>query len=259
VRKNSSTKKSSNVVRSTTSLLRTAKRLYEREGLKSLFFTTMKFIFALPKDFLWFLYYKIFRSSDTFKFQGVTYHYFYHLIGTTWKTERAVEIPIICESFKKCQYEHKRILEVGNVLYYRFKVNHDILDKYEVIANVINEDVVDFNPATQYDLIISISTLEHVGWDEVPREPDKILRAVENLRTLLAPGGKMIATIPIGENPNVSRLVENGSLRFDKQSYLKRKLNNKWEEASWNDIKDVEYDKSIPAANGLVVGIIERK
>lgn len=254
-----STKRSSNVVRSTTSLLQTAKRAYKREGLKYLFLTGIKFIFALPKDYFWFLYYKMFKSSDTFEFQGVAYRYFYHLYGTTWKTERAVEIPIVWDSVKKCQDEGKRILEVGNVLHYRFKVNHDVLDKYELVDGVINEDVVDFNPPKQYDLIISISTLEHVGWHEIPQEPDKILRAVENLRRLLVPGGKMIATIPIGENPNVSRLLDNGSLRFDKQLYLKRKLNNKWQEVSWNDIKNLEYNKSIPSANGLIVGIIEKK
>src|SRR2546430_9278756 len=51
-----------------------------------------------------------------------------------------------------------------------------------------------------YDLIVSVSTLEHVGYDEDPREPDKAARAVRNLLGLLAPGGTMLATIPIGHN-----------------------------------------------------------
>jgi hypothetical protein len=52
------------------------------------------------------------------------------------------------------------------VLSYYFKVDHDILDKYEIIDGVINEDVVDFNPLKRYDLIISILSLPSVGWYE---------------------------------------------------------------------------------------------
>jgi cyclopropane fatty-acyl-phospholipid synthase-like methyltransferase len=51
---------------------------------------------------------------------------------------------------------------------------------------VINEDVVNFKSKKKYDLIVSISTLEHVGWDE---KPMKIPRAIENLKTLITPQG----------------------------------------------------------------------
>ena len=43
---------------------------------------------------------------------------------------------------------------------------HDVLDKYEKGNNVINDDVVSFSTEVKYDLIVSVSTLEHVGWDE---------------------------------------------------------------------------------------------
>ena len=55
-------------------------------------------------------------------------------------------------------------------------------DMHEIIDGVINEDVVDFNPSKPYDLITSIFTLQSVGLDESPREPAKILRAMENLK-----------------------------------------------------------------------------
>jgi hypothetical protein len=38
-----------------------------------------------------------------------------------------------------------------------------VLDKYEQAPGVINEDVVSFSPPQKYDLIVSVSTLEHVG------------------------------------------------------------------------------------------------
>src|SRR6202034_3735504 len=108
-----------------------------------------------------------------------TYYYFYHRYNYTWKNERTIEIPIIWDIIRK--NPNKEILEVGNVLSHYYQVHHTILDKYEKGDNVINEDVIDFNPKKKYDLIVSISTLEHVGWDEEPRQPLKILTAVTNL------------------------------------------------------------------------------
>ncbi len=50
------------------------------------------------------------------------------------------------------------------------------------------KDIVEFVPQDKYDLIISISTLEHVGWDEQPQKPGKLLQAIDHLRaTCLAP------------------------------------------------------------------------
>jgi hypothetical protein len=64
------------------------------------------------------------------------------------------------------RYKERNILEIGNVLSHYFPVNHDIVDKYEKADGVINQDVVHFYSPKKYDLIVSVSTLEHVGWDE---------------------------------------------------------------------------------------------
>jgi hypothetical protein len=50
-------------------------------------------------------------------------------------------------------------------------------------------------------LIVSISTLEHVGWDEEDKNPVKVLQAIEILKSLLAPLGKIVVTLPLGYNP----------------------------------------------------------
>lgn len=53
--------------------------------------------------------------------------------------------------------------------------------------------MVKFYSIKKYDfLIISISTLEYVGWNEDPRDPGKVIRAIENLLELLSPSGKII-------------------------------------------------------------------
>jgi SAM-dependent methyltransferase len=136
----------------------------------------------------------------------------------------------------------KSILEVGNVLSHYFPVNHDVVDKYEKVEGVINRDIIDFHPSKEYDLIISISTLEHVGWDEnvsdhkILHDPSKILRAIENLRGLLAPQGNIVVTLPLGLNPELDRLLRNGKVQFTELFCLKRvSKDNAWIEVDWQE------------------------
>ncbi len=206
----------------------------------------------------WLNYYKKYKSKRSFVFQGKSYRYFYHEYNTTFNNERCVEIPIIWDYVK--ENKGKRILEVGNVLSHYFPIDHDVVDKYERAEGVINQDIVDFSPGKRYDLIVSISTLEHVGWDEDEKEPKKILKAVKHLKELLSPGGKMVVTLPIGYNPVMDRLLEEGILRFDKTYFLKRiTRDNEWVETDWDGVRNARYGRPFPNANGLVIGIIERK
>jgi len=206
------------------------------------------------------LFFRTFKSAfkpARFTFRGQTYNYFYHRYNSTWRNERAIEIPIVWDICKK--YKGKRILEVGNVLSHYFPVRHTILDKYEKGPGVINLDVVDFQPTEKYDLIVSISTLEHVGWDEKPREPRKILRALRNLKEALAPGGLMVVTLPIGYNREMDKLIEKREICFTEQYCLKRiSPDNRWIEVTYSEIRHVKYNIPFPAANGIIVGIIRK-
>jgi hypothetical protein len=217
-------------------------------------------------------YYKKFRSSEGFRFNGNTYRYLFHPYSTTWRNERAAVIPISWDIVKKSREQEKRILEVGNVLPYYFKVEHDILDKYEIMDGVINEDVVDFNPLKRYDVIISIFTLLVVGWSEhidayrtganspwvSPKDPDKVLRAINNLNRLLAPGGQIFVFHPLGQNPAMDKLLKSGELRFDKSYYLKRISGYRWKEVDGLNLNEVKYDKSIPSSNEVIIGVINK-
>lgn len=193
--------------------------------------------------------------AKTFVFDGRSYRYLYHFCNKTWKNERGVEIPI----FRELLLEHdgKRVLEVGNVLSHYFPIHHDVVDKYEVAPGVINQDIVEFVPPERYDLILSISTLEHVGWDETPREPEKLLQAIEHLRNrCLAPGGQIIASLPLGYNKFLDGLLRDGNSPFTTQHFLKRiSKRNYWLESDWEQCRDVGYGRFV--AHAIVIGTIE--
>lgn len=199
-------------------------------------------------------YYKEFKSNEKFTFADQQYDYLYHRRNFTWLNERAVEVPIVWDFVER--HHGQRILEVGNVLSNYFPIRHDVVDKYERAAGVINEDVIDYSPDEGYDLIVSISTLEHVGWDEKQKDPEKIPLAIENLQRLLKPGGSMVLTMPLGYNPHLDQLLANGGVCFDRQHYLKRISNdNRWQEVEWASIEGTAYNRPFFNANALVVGI----
>jgi hypothetical protein len=100
--------------------------------------------------------------------------------------------------------------------------------------------------------------LEHVGWDETPRDDMKIPRAIENLKSLVRPnGGMIIVTFPLGHNFALDKLLKDKVIQFTKQYYLIRiSKGNEWKEASWKDVQDAKYDKPSLSTNALVIGII---
>lgn len=213
-----------------------------RSGIYSIFF---------------FVFYKI-RRQNTFSLQGRKYQYFCSLPNSTWLNERSVEIPIMMDIVSK--YHSRKILEIGNVLSNYFNFEHDIVDKYEIKDGVINQDVVDFKRPEKYDLIVSISTLEHVGWDEIPREEMKIPRVIQNLKGLVRPkDGMIIVTLPLGYNMALDRIIRDGLIQFTSEYYLRRvSKNNRWEEVSKKAVQNAKYvNGRYPHATGLLVGIIK--
>jgi len=217
----------------------------------------MKNIIDIIKDYLiLYPYYYMFKSNRYFEFNGKKHKCFLGWYNKAWKNERTIEIPIILglmEGYKKNQ-----ILEVGNVLSHYFPVQHDVVDKYEKAKGVINEDIVKFNPKTKYDLIISISTIEHVGWDEKPKEPQKVLKAIENLKKCLSSQGKIIITFPLGYNHFLDGLLQEKKIFFSKEIFLKKVSKDSWIEKNINQIKNVSYGFPYLGANGIIIGIIKK-
>ncbi|MEL7061846.1 MAG: hypothetical protein AAGN46_17605, partial [Acidobacteriota bacterium] len=98
--------------------------------------------------------------------------------------ERAVELALALDEIRRRPGD--RLLEVGHVLAPFTAVERTVVDKYEKAPGVRNVDVLDLDPAVErYDLIVSLSTLEHVGHDEAEARSAKALDALRHLESLL--------------------------------------------------------------------------
>jgi hypothetical protein len=203
-------------------------------------------------------FYRERKFGNYFKLAGKEYRYLYHRHNYSWRHERAVEVPIVWDLVKRA--DPAKVLEVGNVLINYYPVEHDVLDKYEIAKNVINEDVVSFHPKKKYNLIVSISTLEHVGWDEPRKDSTKIPKAIKNLRGMLTKNGKLVFTMPLGYNKFLDSALRNNKLRFSHIYYMKRvSKDNKWIETDWKGAENVKYGHPFMGGNAIVVGIVSSR
>jgi SAM-dependent methyltransferase len=190
-----------------------------------------------------------------FTLDGAPLRYCVHDYNTAWHNERTVEVPIAASYL--ATRGTGQTLEVGNVLtHYGVSEPRIIVDKYEQAPGVLNVDVVDYDPGeVRFDLIVSISTLEHAGYDEDVKEPDKPVRAVRHLRQLLAPHGVLVVTVPLGYNPAIDIAVRGRAFAFDHVSYLRRVSRlNRWRQVNLAELSGARYNAPFPAANVIVVG-----
>jgi hypothetical protein len=196
-------------------------------------------------------------SGSSFVLAGRRYRYLWHPHMATWRTERAVEVPVAWERVRNT--DPASTLEIGNVLSHYFPTSHTVVDKYERAPGVINEDVVSFSPQRSYDLIVSVSTLEHVGWDETPRDPEKVLRAIDRLRGLLTDTGELMFTVPKDWHPELDRNIFTGRIPFAEHLCMKRiSADARWAEVDCGELADVRYDTPFPYANGVTFGVVRK-
>lgn len=193
-------------------------------------------------------------APKTFEFHGRTFPCFYHRYNMTWAGERTVEIPI-GKSYLD-QFAGKNVLEVGNVLSHYFPATHDILDKFEKGPGIINQDIIGYSPAKSYDLILSISTFEHIGFDDEAEIPsgEKIQKAITACTgRLLHPGGKFVLTVPLGYNPDLDRMIQRGELRTAQEFYLRRTGRRDWVASTREEALRCRFGKPFPYANAILV------
>lgn len=139
----------------------------------------------------------------TFCYDGDELEYFDDPYNTTRLNERAVELPI---AFRFMDGQHGDGLEVGNVTSHYRPAAHRIVDRYE--PGVENIDV--FDVTDRFDWIVAISTLEHVRWDEEPKNAEGAGNALRHLQSLLRPAGRMLVTVPFGWHPFLDREILDG-------------------------------------------------
>lgn len=192
------------------------------------------------------------KHDRFFLFNGNQYEYVDRFYNFTSLNERRVELPIM--QYELAKRADGNVLEVGNVLSHYMPIRHHVIDKYEKtsLAGFENADAVTYKSKLKYDLIVSISTMEHVGWDESPREPGRVAVALRNLTGLLTPRGKMICSFPMGYNKWLDDLVLNRKMQFDKIRYLQRvSWRNEWVEVDSPIESSMRFGYPYPFANIL--------
>jgi SAM-dependent methyltransferase len=199
-----------------------------------------------------------FLPERTFEFKDQTLRCFYHRYNITWAAERGVEIPI-AQSYLGARPD-ARVLEVGNVLSHYYPSRHEIVDKFERGPRIINVDIVDYSPPTRYDLILSISTFEHIGFDDEASgsSGEKILAALANCRRLLSERGLLVITVPTGYNPDLDEMIRDGSLGASAEHFLCRTGRRQWRPCSKDEALKCRYRRPYPYANGLLVAEFTR-
>lgn len=181
----------------------------------------------------------------TFKFNGNEYEYFNHEYNSTMSNERCIEIPIVHSFYLGS------VLEVGRVLHHYFpNYDHTVVDKTE--EGGIVQDICEYTPAAKFDTVISISTLEHIGWDDSNKERTAV-QALERIQSLmLAPDGKIVATIPMGYNKTLDNVLRVYKL-FDEQYCMVRIGDAEWEQR--DELVFGTYPHRNGGANSLLIGI----
>jgi len=216
-----------------------------RFGICELFLKPIRCIFA-P-----FIIPRLDKSEFTFDDRLISL--FYHAYNMTWANERSVEIPIINDYLS--HYESKGVLEIGNVLSHYGDVNHTILDKFERGKGIINEDILNFVATEKFELIVSISTFEHIGFDDDMDDDSgvKILHAIDASRKLLAENGRLVLTLPIGYNPSLDRLISGGTLKSIRSFFICRIGPLKWETTTIEKALACRYGSPFPYANAIMI------
>jgi len=158
--------------------------------------------------------------------------YFDHPYNHTARNMRRVEIPI-ARWFVE-QSPGARILEVGNVLSHYGPVRWPAVD---LLEGPIKADVMKWKPDRPVDLLISISTVEHIGFgkfarDTAPTTPADVLR---RFRGFLAPRGTAVATVPTAYNPVLDFELKNGTLGVDQMWFMRAVGKNGWQECTMDE------------------------
>lgn len=192
------------------------------------------------------------RKCTQFTLDGRCYDYVDDWHSWTWLNERAVELPIARDALGAA--DPARTIEVGNVTSNYFPARHRIVDLYESAPGVENIDLFEIAEREAFDLVLCVSTLEHVGWDEPVRDPAPALDGVARLMELVAPGGRMLVTIPVGYHPTLADAAIGGDLGFDSVHALRCDYPSfDWREVNPHEIAETPYDELIYRASAVLV------
>jgi SAM-dependent methyltransferase len=197
---------------------------------------------------------KLAARGGNVSFDGEQVEYIVGKYNLTPINERCIELGIIKLALAKAAGRGAKVLEVGNVWAHYFDRSFEVVDKFEVAPGVRNADFMDLEENHAYDLVFSISTFEHIGWDDDVREPEKLGAAFAKLRGLLAPGGEALITVPTGWNDWLDEKLVSGETGADTVDwYLRTGQVCSWRNASKEEVETQSYGSPYRNANGLAV------
>lgn len=216
-----------------------------------------------------------------FQYDGEWYPYLRQR-NHPWGNERTVEVPI-AQRFTQAA-PNDAVLEVGDTLSKYTPVDHMVLDAYESRDGVRNQDVATLDWGPTFERIVSVSTLEHVGYDEDEYggsehvNSQKVRTAVQSLKNALLPGGELLFTVPWDYNPHMDTAMRNGALGLTTIHGMRRLEGmtdlpvdvtcgecgtegrveadyplNRWEECTLEAVTTTRYDDPHPYANGILI------
>lgn len=184
-------------------------------------------------------------SEHWFEYHGERLDVFYHLYNLTHLNERMIEIAIAH------RFLHQRAwsigLEVGNVLGHYGPMSHVVIDLheqaewYQTRQTVANIDILGLIPTKKYEWVISISTIEHTA------DP---LVALSVLRSLVAPGGSLLVTVPTGVNAELDAYILVDAPFFDRVCTIVREEND---HGGWAQTEEPEVREYGPWANSVAI------
>jgi SAM-dependent methyltransferase len=194
--------------------------------------------------------------------------------------ERIVEYPWVLRNLAGGQL----LLDVGCVLNYDFCVNllkakykqvyfqnlvPQSLANEEFFFQIVQDIRVPMWYAETFDAITCISTLEHVGMDNViytkiheqDTRPGDYIRAVEELIRIVRPGGQILITVPFGRPDNLGWIQVFGpeqvhqllnAIRPHRATVeFFRSSPQGWQRASQVDCEQCVYGQGVPAAGAI--------
>ena len=190
----------------------------------------------------------------SFRGETLTCHYAHY--NLTWCNERCVEIPLGRHFLAAASGS---VLEVGHVLGHYGTRGHTVIDKFETAPGVINEDITTWQTDDRFDLILSLSTFEHIGFDDETDgdSGEKILAAIAACRALLAADGRLVITVPLGYNPVLDKLIATLTLGETRADFLHRTGPRQWTESTREAVTGTEFGRPFPYANALCVATFE--
>jgi hypothetical protein len=191
-------------------------------------------------------------SAGTFTFDSNRLPYFFHSYNNFGRTERSIEIPIVHSYLERDSYSN--VLEIGNVTqhYYDYfrgvlaGVPRTVVDKYELGNGVVNADIAEFRSEQRFDFVFSISTFEHMDSDlgrntsYIPNRSKLVSVAADNINhvgeMLMAKGGKMVVTAPLGYTPEWDATFYSGAFETCGFSRVTRHVFRRIGELSWRQV-----------------------